>query len=363
MNQKYLRIREGIIAFEGKMPRNLLFEPIVSNTYFIEDRDEVIIFDPSCGKKIGERIEAHIKKRHQEKAAWEKGYVIAGHSHLDHANNFYLSSRLKAGETHIYVHESGFKNGKVMNVPAPWIEKEFKEIRNYYNPFLSFFPPYNWIMYPMAALDFISTKAAIRLFSTIGALPFPLPENGNMNPEPLKSNNAQLFTIGGIKVKGWQLKDKVILSTPGHTPCSISLFWPERKALFLSDADWVGNPVFMSSSVKDCISSLGIIKDLTDAGNVDILLPAHGSVKEGKETVVTHLEFHIKRLEAMRNEVLSFYQLHKEKDIRRLTKKLIRYSPLFGMLKHANYPRFVLFVHNMVGLCLKEDGLLPSNYS
>lgn len=360
MRQKFRQVREGITAFEGKMSRNLLFEPIVSHTYFLEDGNEVIIFDPSCGKNIAKRIEAYIHKRHQEKAVWKKGFLIAGHSHLDHANNFYLSDKLKADEAHIYVHEKGFENGKVMNDPVPWIKKEFNETKKYYNFFLAFFTPYNWIMYPMAALDLFSTKAAVNLFSTIGALPFPDPINGDVQPEPLKDSNTQMLDLGGVMVKGWELNHKIILSTPGHSPCSISLFWPERKALLVSDADWVGNPVFMSGSVKNCISSLSNIKALAEAGMVDLLLPAHGPVKEGKDAIVTHLTLNIKRLEAMRNEVLSFYQSYnKEKDIRKLTKKLVRKSPIFGMLKHANYPRFVAFPHNIVALCLKEEGLLP----
>jgi glyoxylase-like metal-dependent hydrolase (beta-lactamase superfamily II) len=308
---------------------------------------------------MAKKIEAYIQKRHKENAEWQKAVIIAGHSHLDHANNFYLSDKLKADETHIYVHESGFEKEKLMNDPAPWINKEFKEIKRYYNPFLSFFTPYNLLIYPLAALDILSTKVALKVFSSIGALPFAGPVNGSVQPEPLVEKDTQMVDVGGIEITGWKLNDKVIFSTPGHSPCSVSLFWPERNALFVSDADWVGNPVFMSSSVKDCISSLRKMKELANAGKVDLLLPAHGGIKEGDEKVITHLDFHIRRLEAMRNEVLFFYHSGgKEKDIRKLTKDLVHKSPLFGMFKQGNYPRFVIFVHNMVALCLKEAGIL-----
>ena len=360
MKKKPIEIREGITLFEGKISRNLLFEPIVSHTYFLEDTDEVIIFDPSCGKNIAKRIEKYIRKRHKDKVEWKKAFILAGHSHLDHANNFYLSDKLKADETHIFVYESGFENGKVMNEPAPWISKEFKEIKKYYNPFLAFYIPYNLLIYPIAALDIISSNSALKVFSSIGGLPFPGPVNGSIQPEPLREDDAQMVNLGGIEIKGWKLNDKVIFSTPGHSPCSVSLFWPERKAIFVSDADWVGNPVFMSSSVKDSILSLGKMKELAQGGKMDLLLPAHGEVKEGEEKVITHLDFHIRRLETMRNEVLSFYHsCGKEKDVRKLTKSLVHRSPLFGMLKQGNYPRYVIFVHNIVALCLKEEGILP----
>ena len=56
MDSQTLKIRDGIIMFKGKFSRNLLFDPVVSNTYFLENGDELIIFDPSCGKKIAKRI-------------------------------------------------------------------------------------------------------------------------------------------------------------------------------------------------------------------------------------------------------------------------------------------------------------------
>jgi glyoxylase-like metal-dependent hydrolase (beta-lactamase superfamily II) len=359
MGNEPVEIRKGIISFEGKISRNLLIEPIVSHTYLLEDGNEVFIFDPSCGKNIAKRIEAYIQKRHKDKVEWEKAFIIAGHSHIDHANNFYLSDKIEAGETHIYVHESGFENGKVMNEPVPFIITEFKEMIKYYNPFLAYFFPYNLLLFPIAVLNILSTNLALKIFSTLGGIPFPGPVNGTIQPEPLKEKDSHIMDVGGVEIKGWKLSDKMILPTPGHSPCSVSLLWPEKKALFISDADWIGNPVFMSSSLKGCISSLKKIKDLVNVEKVDLLLPAHGGIKEGKKEIITHLEFHIKRLEAMREEVLSFYSAHKkEKDIRKLTKKLVYKSPLFGMLKKSNYPRFVLLVHNIVALSLKEEGIL-----
>ncbi len=61
----------------------------------------------------------------------------------------------------------------------------------------------------------------------------------------------------------------------------------------------------------------------------------------------------------MRGEVLSAYRsYHEEKDVRKLTKFLTQRSPLFKMLKLVNYPRLVVFVHNVVAVCLKEEGIL-----
>ena len=359
MDSQTLKVRDRLIMFKGKFSRNLLFDPVVSNAYFIENEDELIIFDPSCGKKIANRIETHIKRRHTEKIEWTKALIFAGHSHLDHANNFYLSDKIGASKTHIYVHERGFTDGKLMNQPAPFIENIVQESKKYYNIYKTFPVPYNLFMYIFVALDSISPVLARKVFGALGGIPFPAPVDGSVVPEPLKESDMRAIELNGIDVQGWNFGSIIILPTPGHTPCSISLYWPEQKALFISDADWIGNPVFMSASLQDSIASLITMKELTEAGKVELLLPGHGQVKEGTELVLRHLNLRIHLLETLRDEVLAAYRSSgEEKDVRKLTKVLIQESQLFSTLKWVNYPRHVYFVHNIVGVCLKEEGIL-----
>jgi glyoxylase-like metal-dependent hydrolase (beta-lactamase superfamily II) len=359
MDTKYSEIQSGIALFKGRLSRNLMVEPITSNTYFLEDGDEVVIFDPSAGKDIAQRIENHIRSRLKADARWQRAFLIAGHSHLDHANNFYLSDIIGAPDTHIYVHESGFHLGKVMNQPGPFIEHVAEESSKYYNPYLAFPFPYNIAMIFLAVMDRLSPYLARKVFSMVGSIPWPNPADGSLDPEPLREDDIRPLVVGGFEVRGWRAGNKVILPTPGHSPCSISLFWPEKKALCISDVDWIGNPVFMSASVRDSISSLEMIRSLTEAGKVELLLPAHGRKKEGPEQILSHLDFHIRCLEEMRNEVMATYRSCGEvKDVRKLTRVLTRESPLFRMLKLTNYPRMVVFVHNIVAMCLKEEGIL-----
>jgi glyoxylase-like metal-dependent hydrolase (beta-lactamase superfamily II) len=353
-----MKVRDDIVFFEGKISHSLMMKPMVSNAYFVEDGDEVILFDPSCGKEIAQRIEAYIHKRREAGARWRSAVLIAGHSHMDHANNFYLSDVIGAEETHIYVHESGFRNGIVMNEPISFNRSKIEESKKYYNTYLSVYGPAMLLAYPLVILDKLSPTLAAKLFSRLIALPWPTPVNGDTNPEPLREEDAQMVDLGAIKSKGWRLGNKVILATPGHSPCSVSLFCPEIKAIFISDADWYGNPVFVSSSLKDCISSLEMMKRLTEAGKVGLFLPAHGEVKEGGENILNHLDSCIKHLETIRDEVLSAYRSYNEKDIIRLTKILVNKYPLFRTLKQSQYPKAVVFIHNMVTVCLKEEGIL-----
>jgi len=353
-----MKVRDDIVFFEGRISRNLILRPMFSNAYFLEDGDEVILFDPSCGKEIARRIEAHIRKRREAKAKWRRAILIAGHSHMDHANNFYLSDVIGADETHVYVHERGFRDGIVMNEPVTFIKNMVEESKKYYNFYLTPSGLTILFMYPIVILDKVSSTLAAEVFTRLGALAWPPPVNGSTKPEPLKEEDIQIVDLGVIKVKGWRLGNKVILATPGHSPCSVSLFWPDRKAIFTSDVDWYGNPVYMSSSMRDCISSLETIKKLTKAGKVELFLPAHGEMKEGGEGILSHLDSCIQHLEAMKNEVLSAYRSYKEKDVLRLTKILVNEYPLFRTLKQSQFPKSVVLVHNIVTVCLKEAGII-----
>ena len=358
MERPPLEIREGIFLFEGKVSRNLLIDPMVSHAYFIEDGGDAVLFDPSCGKPIGRRVEAFIQDRRRGSRVWRKAVLIAGHSHLDHANNFYLADSFGAAETHVYVHEYGFRNGRVLNEPAPFFKNMLRETKEYYNIYRSFFAPYNLLLAPLAALDRVSSRLAESVFAGLGSLPFPPPVNGTAGPEPLRENEKEEVWLGEVRTEGWPLGEMVILPTPGHSPCSVSLVWPRRKALFVSDADWIGNPVFVTSSLRDCISSLQRMKTLVEAGVVDLLLPAHGSVIEGEKEVLQHLDFQVRRLETLRDEVLALYRASGSRDIPGLTKTLVRRSPLFRMMKESNFPRFVCLVHNVVAVCLIEEGIV-----
>jgi glyoxylase-like metal-dependent hydrolase (beta-lactamase superfamily II) len=332
---------------------------MVSNAYFLENGQEVILFDPSCGKPIARLIEAHVQRRREARARWKKGYLVAGHSHMDHAGNLFLADVLGADEAQVYVHERGFQNGRLMNEPRTFIERVTGESRDYYNPYLALSFPYRLFMLPVAAVDVISRRLALKAFAAMAAIPWPRPLNGSVQPEPLKDEDLQPAEIGGVELSAWRLGGVFVLPTPGHSLCSVSLLWPEKKALFVSDADWLGNPVFVSGSLRDSASSLRTLQRVTEAVGVDLLCPAHGEVKEGTEQILRHFDFRIRRLEVIRDDILSAYrESGGEKDIRTLAKLLIRSSPLFKAIRLLDYPKLVGLVHNVIAVCLKEEGIL-----
>ena len=81
-----------------------------------------------------------------------------------------------------------------------------------------------------------------------------------------------------------------VLVTPGHSPGSICLYWPERKALFTGDLVFqqgIGRtdlPGGNGSQLKDSIRKIAAL-------DVEYLLPGHGGLVVGTEAVREN--FHI----------------------------------------------------------------------
>ena len=79
---------------------------------------------------------------------------------------------------------------------------------------------------------------------------------------------------GDFSIKGLDFQ---VIHTPGHSPGSISLYWPEHKALFTGDVIFKGGlgrvdlPGGNGNTLKESIKRLSELK-------VEKLLPGHGDI-------------------------------------------------------------------------------------
>lgn len=86
-----------------------------------------------------------------------------------------------------------------------------------------------------------------------------------------------------------------ILHTPGHSPGSLSLYWPARKALFPGDVIFdqnIGRTDFPGGSgalLKESIHKLSRL-------DVDYFLPGHMGIIVGEEEVKRNFRFVIERI-------------------------------------------------------------------
>ena len=75
-----------------------------------------------------------------------------------------------------------------------------------------------------------------------------------------------------------------VVHTPGHSPGSVSLYWPEKKALFAGDLIFeqgIGRTDIPGGDGAQLKDSIRRVADL----DVELLLPGHGGVIQGKRAV------------------------------------------------------------------------------
>ena len=81
-----------------------------------------------------------------------------------------------------------------------------------------------------------------------------------------------------------------IYQTPGHSPGSLSIYWPEEKALFTGDVVFsggIGRTDFLEGNSTLLMESIEKMSHL----ETETLLPGHGEIVVGREAVLENFEF------------------------------------------------------------------------
>ena len=81
-----------------------------------------------------------------------------------------------------------------------------------------------------------------------------------------------------------------IYHTPGHSPGSISIYWPEKKALIVGDVIFqagVGRTDFPGGDGKLLKQSIERLSKI----DVEYLLPGHGEIVQGKDNIKRNFDY------------------------------------------------------------------------
>ena len=81
-----------------------------------------------------------------------------------------------------------------------------------------------------------------------------------------------------------------IFRTPGHSPGSLSIYWPGRKVLFTGDVIFhggIGRTDFAEGNPQLLMRSIERMSRL----ETEILLPGHGQIVQGRDNVLQNFEF------------------------------------------------------------------------
>lgn len=113
----------------------------------------------------------------------------------------------------------------------------------------------------------------------------------------LKGIGGELYGLFGMTVPQMQINMQLedgrlelggglfkVISIPGHTPGSIGLYWPAKKALFSGDVVFqqnVGRTDFPGGNGAHLKKSIVTLSDL----DVEMLFPGHMSIIEGHDKV------------------------------------------------------------------------------
>jgi len=95
-----------------------------------------------------------------------------------------------------------------------------------------------------------------------------------------------LLMEGDLKVRNLDL---VIIHCPGHSPGSISVYWPDRKALFTGDLifrDGIGRTDLPQGNGRQLKDSIERVSGL----DVELLMSGHGEVVSGKDAVIENFD-------------------------------------------------------------------------
>jgi glyoxylase-like metal-dependent hydrolase (beta-lactamase superfamily II) len=81
-----------------------------------------------------------------------------------------------------------------------------------------------------------------------------------------------------------------VYQSPGHSPGSVTIYWPDRKVLFAGDVVFlggIGRTDFLEGDSKLLMESIERLSLL----DTELLLPGHGDLVTGKELVLQNYEF------------------------------------------------------------------------
>ena len=81
-----------------------------------------------------------------------------------------------------------------------------------------------------------------------------------------------------------------VINTPGHSPGSVCLYWPENKVLFTGDVVFnqgVGRTDLPGGNGRELKESIKLLSGL----EVEHLLTGHGDIVSGRELVASNFEF------------------------------------------------------------------------
>ncbi len=146
-----------------------------------------------------------------------------------------------------------------------------------------------------------------------------------------------------------------IIELPSHTPCCIGFYFPKDKILATGDLMDLetGVGMDMNNPLSDYDNALKSAKKLLTY-DIDILIPGHGQIVEGKNNIHKLISDRIKNSEEIRKNIVDLLET-KEYSLRKLIENLFGTRSTINYLlnKHLIYC-YLINIYKKEGIELRE---------
>jgi glyoxylase-like metal-dependent hydrolase (beta-lactamase superfamily II) len=175
--------------------------------------------------------------------------------------------------------------------------------------------------------------------------------------EWLKESDKENFDFDGVAFSGWKLGDVYLLSTPGHSPDSVSLYLKEERALFPGDLLWYVNPNVSEGSIDSLLQSIAQLKRLVAMEGIEYLGLPHFLPIEGRERILDHVSEYEAKERALVSRLEDVVAGSDTVSVDECLEKLRESThPAIKEAVEINYPYFPSYLHRFINVFLRERG-------
>ena len=183
---------------------------------------------------------------------------------------------------------------------------------------------------------------------------------GLAKAEWLREGDKEEFHLGDVPFQGWKVERAYLLSTPGHTPDSLSIYLKGEKALFTGDALWFVNPNVDDGSIDLSLQSTARLKSLVQAEGISYLGVGHFSPIEGNKRIIDFISDYEEKERALVSRLAEVVDAKEGVSVDHYLDMLRQINhPAIKEALRINYPYFPSYLHRFIRVFLKErsDGM------
>jgi glyoxylase-like metal-dependent hydrolase (beta-lactamase superfamily II) len=244
----------------------------VGNAILYRDGDTLYVIDTGATTSF----QPPLRKAIDRLRPFKKVVLIDSHGHPDHNGNNALVTQAGGAGTRHYMSEQDFS---IADDLTGWLQKAFEVIDGYAPGYSD--PP-------------AESRDLIKLFDPM--------EQSTDTRRAIESLPSRSVKVGDLRMQGWELGggDVVVLPTRGHTPGSLSFYFPKARVLHMADELNSFYPAFPEASADEVRKTFSSALAATKGNDVRVLTDGHTySVVRGADQVRARLQSYIDGYDAL----------------------------------------------------------------